>query len=154
MRQCYEDGLSGCTLGQCSETMRFDPKRVTPCQTQTVTNKKKKNNKKRKEKKKSPPPVVPQPTQKYVTSWQHLKEKCQGRSYPKVAQQCGNRGFWHGISCRVTGSDGSTQDLHGKVDLTDPYGRAYCTRNTRPARFNCVSRCDNTNGLLMTLPRP
>ncbi|WLE95490.1 MAG: hypothetical protein QTN59_12440 [Candidatus Electrothrix communis] len=159
MRQCYDAGLNGCALGQCSETMRFDPKRVTPCQTQTVTKKKKNNNKKKTNKnknikKKSPPPVVPQPTQKYVTSWQHLKGKCQGRSTPKVAQQCGNRGFWHGISCRVTWSDGSTQDLHGKVDLIDPYGRAYCTRSTRPARFNCVSRCDNTNGLLMSLPKP
>ncbi len=146
MQKCYNTGLNGCTLGQCSETMRFDPDRVTPCQTQTMT-KKKKN-------KKSPPRVAPQPTQKYVTSWQHLKGKCQGRSTPNVAQQCGNRGFWHGISCRVIWSDGSTEDLHGKVDLTDPYARAYCTRSTRPAGFNCVNRCDDTNGTLMTLPRP
>ena len=163
MRKCYDAGLNRCTLGQCSETMRFDPNQVTPCQTQPVPiKKKKKNNKKKKKnnKKKTPPRVTPQPrvapqpTQKYVTSWQHLKGRCEGRSNPKVAQQCGNRGFWHGISCRVTWSDGSTQNLHGKVDLTDPYGRAYCTRSTRPARFNCVSRCDNSNGPLTTLPRP
>jgi hypothetical protein len=156
MRKCYNAGLNGCALGQCSETMRFDPSRVTPCQTQTVIKKKnnKKNNKKKNKKKKSPPRVAPQPTKKYVTSWQHIKGKCQGRSSPKVAQQCGNRGFWHGISCQVTWSDGSTQNLHGKVDLADPYGRAYCTRSTRPARFNCVSRCDNSNGPQMSLPRP
>jgi hypothetical protein len=147
MRKCYDAGLNRCAFAQCSETMRFDPNQVTPCQTQTVTEKKNK-------KKKSPPRVAPQPTQKYVTSWQHLKGQCQGRSNPKVAQQCGNRGFWHGIFCKVTWSDGSTQDLHGKVDQKDPYGRAYCTRNTRPARFNCVNRCDDTNGPLMTLPRP
>ncbi|MGB5684882.1 MAG: hypothetical protein WBM35_03655 [Candidatus Electrothrix sp.] len=149
MQKCYDAGLNRCALGQCSETMRFDPHQVTPCQTQAVPIKKKNKNKR-----KSPPQVAPQPTQKYVTSWQHLKGRCEGRSNPKVAQQCGNRGFWHGISCRVTWSDGSTQDLHGKVDLADPYGRAYCTRSTRPARFNCVSRCDDTNGPLMTLPRP
>ncbi|MCI5220940.1 MAG: hypothetical protein D3914_17530, partial [Candidatus Electrothrix sp. LOE2] len=108
----------------------------------------------------SPPPTVHQPTQpiqptqKYVTSWQHLKGQCQGTSYPKVARQCGGRGVWHGIFCRVTWSDGSTEDLHGKVDQTDPYGRAYCTRSTRPSHFNCVSRCDDTNGPLTTLPRP
>ncbi|CAK8725181.1 hypothetical protein KKHLCK_16070 [Candidatus Electrothrix laxa] len=167
MRKCYDAGLNRCTLGKCSETMRFDPNRVTPCQTRNRTD----NVNGRRENRTPPPPVVPnvstrnrnrnppprvapQPTKKYVTSWQHLKGKCQGRSYPKVAQQCGNRGVWHGIFCRVTWSDGSTQDLHGKVDLADPYGRAYCTRSSRPARFNCVSRCDNTNGLLMTLPRP
>ncbi|WPD22589.1 MAG: hypothetical protein SD837_20685 [Candidatus Electrothrix scaldis] len=100
------------------------------------------------------PQPQPQPTQRYVKSWQHLKGRCEGHSYPKVAQQCGGRGVWHGIYCRVTWSDGRTEDLHGKVDLKDPYGRAYCTRRTRPANFNCVSRCDNTNGPLMNLPRP
>ncbi len=152
MQKCYNAGLNGCALGQCSETMRFDPNRVTPCQIQKP--KKVVKGKKKNKKKKSPPQVAPQPIQKYVTSWQHLKGRCEGRSTPKVAQQCGNRGFWQGISCQVTWSNGSTQDLHGKVDLTDPYGRAYCTRSSRPTRFNCVSRCDNTNGPLMSLPRP
>jgi hypothetical protein len=171
MQKCYNAGLNGCALGQCSETMRFDPNRVTPCQTRSRTDNMSggqgnrtspppvvQNVSGRNEHRNPPPPVappvVPQPIQKYVTSWQHLKGGCEGRSTPKVAQQCGNRGFWHGIFCRVTWSDGSTQDLHGKVDLTDPYGRAYCTRSSRPANFNCVSRCDNTNGLLMTLSRP
>ncbi|MCI5167239.1 MAG: hypothetical protein D3903_14380 [Candidatus Electrothrix sp. GM3_4] len=158
MRKCYGIGLNGCALGRCSETMRFDPNRVTPCQTQkpkAVVKDKKKNKKKKKKnnKKKSPPQVAPQPTQKHVTSWQHLKGRCEGRSSYKVAQKCGNRGSWQGIYCRVTWSDRSTQDLHGKVDLMDPYGRAYCTRSSRPARFNCVNKCDNTNGNLMSLPR-
>ena len=167
MQKCYDAGLNRCTLGQCSETMRFDPNRVSPCQTRSRTGHVSDrrvnrtspppvvpNVSRRNEHRNPPPRAVPQPTQKYVTSWQHLKGRCEGRSTPKVAQQCGNRGFWQGISCRVSWSDGSTQDLHGKVDLTDPYGRAYCTRSTRPARFNCVSRCDDTNGTLMTLPRP
>jgi hypothetical protein len=102
----------------------------------------------------SPPPAVHQPARKYVTFWKHLKQQCQGNSYSKVAEQCGGRGMWHGIFCRVTWIDGSTEDLHGKVDLTDPYGREYCTRSTRPARFNCVSRCDDSNGPLTTLPSP
>ena len=144
MRKCYDAGLNGCFPGQCKETMRFDSSRATPCKTQAKKKKKNKNKK----------PTPQQPRKKYVTSWQHVKGRCQGPSYHKVAQQCGNRGYWHGISCRVTWSDGSSQDLHGKVDLRDPYGRAYCTRSSRPARFNCVSRCDNSNGHLMKLPRP
>jgi hypothetical protein len=89
-----------------------------------------------------------------VVSWQHVKEQCQGQPYHKIAEQCGGRGFWHGIRCRVTWSDGRTENLGGKVDLTDPYGRRYCTRDTRPARFNCVSSCDNAPGPLINLPRP
>lgn len=92
---------------------------------------------------------------KYVVSWQHLKGPCQGQPYHKIAEQCGNRvNFWHGIYCRVTWSDGKVTDLHGKTNQVDAYGRAYCTRDTRPAQFNCVSQCDNTNGALMTLPKP
>ncbi|MCI5139271.1 MAG: hypothetical protein D3922_12865, partial [Candidatus Electrothrix sp. AR1] len=166
MRKCYDAGLSRCAFAQCSETMRFNPSRITPCQTRSRTGNvsgRRVNrtslpsvvpNMRVRNVRRTPAPVVPQSTQKHVTSWQHLKGQCQGNSYPKVVQQCGNRGVWHGIFCRVTWSDGSTQDLHGKVDQTDPYGRAYCTRSTRPASFNCVSRCDDTNGPLMTLPRP
>ncbi|MDU9050783.1 MAG: hypothetical protein Q3M30_18190 [Candidatus Electrothrix sp. Rat3] len=167
MQKCYNAGLNGCALGKCSETMRFDPNQVTPCQTRSRTGNVNggrgnrtspspvvPNVSGRNEHRNPSPPVVPQPTQKYVSSWQHLKGDCEGSSSPKVAQQCGNRGFWQGISCRVTWSDGSVQDLHGQVDLMDSYGRAYCTRDSRPARFNCVNRCDNTNGSLMTLSRP
>lgn len=204
LRKCTDAGLHGCTLGQCSETMVFDPTKVTPCPSyERHSERRDRNNHSdrrgrddnrynntapplppppalpnmdgrnghrnfppppvpndvndRNKHRNSPPPTVHQPiqpTQKYVTSWQHLKGQCQGTSYPKVARQCGGRGVWHGIFCRVTWSDGSTEDLHGKVDQTDPYGRAYCTRSTRPAHFNCVSRCDDTNGPLTTLPRP
>ena len=92
---------------------------------------------------------------RYVVSWQHVKGECYGKPYHKISQQCQNRvNFWHGIFCRVTWSDGSVTDLHGKVDQVDAYGRAYCTRASRPAHFNCVSRCDYTNGPLMNLPRP
>jgi hypothetical protein len=156
MRKCYEAGLNGCIIDQCRETMRFDSNQTTLCKTQVKKNRNKEKNLPPHQPYHHQPHHQPHPqqTQKYVTSWQHLKGRCEGPSYHKVAQQCGNRGYWHGIYCRVTWSDGSTQNLHGKVDLRDPYGRAYCTRNSRPARFNCVGRCDNTNGRLMKLPRP
>lgn len=92
---------------------------------------------------------------RYVVSWQHVKGQCYSKPYHKISQQCQNRvNFWHGIFCRVTWSDGNVTDLHGQVDQVDAYGRAYCTRATRPAHFNCVSRCDYTNGRLITLRRP
>jgi hypothetical protein len=35
MRKCYNAGLNGCAIDQCSETMQFDQMQVTPCRNQT-----------------------------------------------------------------------------------------------------------------------
>ena len=147
LRLCEEQGLRDCAIERCEETSQRE--RIQPCR----------------EREHRPPsigwnglrpePAPSHPSQPYVVSWQHVKEQCLGQPYHKIAEQCGNRvPFWQGIRCQVTWSDGRSENIGGKVDLTDPAGRRYCTRDSRPASFNCVSHCDNTPGPLITLPRP
>ncbi|MGX9728675.1 MAG: hypothetical protein ACTFAK_15610 [Candidatus Electronema sp. VV] len=154
LERCREQGLRDCAVERCTEERRRE--RTQPCRRSgggsIGWNRPQPD----------PPAVVPsapfqppRPQRPYVVSWQHVKEQCMSQPYHKIAQQCGNRvGFWHGIRCQVTWSDGRTENLGGKVDLTDPYGRRYCTRDTRPANFNCVSQCDNSPGPLINLPKP
>lgn len=87
----------------------------------------------------------PQPGPAYVVGYQHVKGQCFGNDYIKVQQQCGGRGMWHGIYCKVEYSDGTSKDFHGQVDF-DVNGVRVCERSARPANFNCVSSCDNTPG--------
>ncbi|MCI5144229.1 MAG: hypothetical protein D3923_01580 [Candidatus Electrothrix sp. AR3] len=168
IRQCKENGLNGCGAESCKEEMQFDPNSFKACNDTKPKEKEKQKKKKAERNRPKPktmhlplPTVVPplQPTvpvaKKYVVSWKHIKDKCHGQPYHKISQQCGNRvNFWHGIYCQVTWSDGKVSNLHGKVDQVDPYGRAYCTRGTRPAYFNCVNSCDYNNGPLVKLPQP
>lgn len=159
--RCQDERLTDCQVERCSEEAGRE--RVQPCR---ETAEERPHHRPAREPRRDDPPVtvilpdVPPtqphvPQQPHVVSWQHVKEQCQGQPYHKIAQQCGNRvGFWHGIRCQVTWSDGRTENLGGKVDLTDPYGRRYCTRDTRPANFNCVSQCDNSPGPLINLPKP
>jgi len=162
LAQCREQNLRNCAVERCSEERQRE--RTQPCRRRNAENRPNTGTSGSigwNRPQPNPPAVVPaapfQPPpsrRPHVVSWQHVKEQCQGQPYHKIAEQCGNRGFWHGIRCQVTWSDGRTENLGGKVDLTDPYGRRYCTRDTRPASFNCVRRCDSTPGPLINLPKP
>lgn len=156
---CRQQGLRDCQVERCAE--EAGQERVQPCR-ETAEERPNRPHRPSHEPRRNDPPVAvilpdipPQPQQPHVVSWQHVKEQCMSQPYHKIAEQCGNRvPFWQGIRCQVTWSDGRTENLGGKVDLTDPYGRRYCTRDSRPASFNCVSRCDNSPGPLINLPRP
>ncbi|MGR0480289.1 MAG: hypothetical protein ACTFAL_02480 [Candidatus Electronema sp. V4] len=156
LRLCQEQGLRDCVVEHCVEEQQRE--RTQPCRRNADSSSGIGWSRPQHDSPAVVPsaPAVPfQPPQRYVVSWQHVKESCQGQPYHKIAEQCGNRvPFWQGIRCQVTWSDGRTENLGGKVDLTDPYGRRYCTRDSRPASFNCVSRCDNSPGPLINLPRP
>ncbi|CAK8717874.1 MAG: hypothetical protein CDV28_11130 [Candidatus Electronema aureum] len=156
IERCSEQGLLDCEIDSCAENQQAGIDDVRPCSANTDVVPERRDRARRSERAALPPqPEPPASTKKYIVSWQHIKDQCMSKPYPKIAQQCRNRAnFWQGIHCRVTWSDGSVEEIGGKVDLTDAYGRAYCTRPTRPAKFNCVSRCDDTPGPLMTLPRP
>jgi hypothetical protein len=148
--------LADCEVDRCTEEWpQASAARVQPCPESGDMDSSRQRRSRREEQPPVSPPTNPSRSGKYVVSWQHVKEQCQGKPYEKIAAQCGNGvNFWHGIRCRVTWSDGNVEELGGKVDQTDAYGRAYCTRDSRPANFNCVNQCDDTPGPLMTLPRP
>jgi hypothetical protein len=151
IRRCREQGLIDCEVERCTEAWQptHDQARLCPDRPDEARDTSRHGRHRPPE-----PPSAPL-SPPAVASWQHIKEQCLGKPYEKIAQQCGgNANFWHGIRCRVTWSDGRTEELGGQVDLTDPYGRKYCTRDTRPANFNCVNQCDNSPGPLITLPRP
>ena len=146
--RCQDERLTGCQAERCAEEAGQD--QIRPCR-QTAEDRLFRPRRPSRENRSGGPPAAPQPP--YVVSWQHVKEQCQGRPYHKIAEQCGNRvPFWQGIRCQVTWSDGRSENIGGRADLTDPHGRSYCTRDTRPASFNCVSRCDDTPGPLISLP--
>jgi len=153
IRRCREQGLIDCEIERCAEAWQPTYEQTRPCPDRPDGEARDRSRHGRNRPTEQPPaPPLSPPA---VASWQHIKEQCLGKPYEKIAQQCGgNANFWHGIRCRVTWSDGRTEELGGQVDLTDPYGRKYCTRDTRPANFNCVSQCDNAPGPLITLPRP
>lgn len=166
IRQCQDQGLQDCSASRCVRNASSAGNEVRPCRERGgpsslfPENRSRRNERPHRNEPEPPivPPVVapmpPQPGPRCVVSWQHIKERCESRPYEKILKQCpGNINFWHGIYCQVTWSDGRREDVHGKVDLTDPCGRQYCTRASRPANFNCVSQCDDTPGPLMTLPR-
>ncbi len=149
---CRQQGLRDCQAERCREESRGE--RTQPCRPNADFSTAAGIGWDRPRPDPRPVPA-PAPQKPYVVSWQHVKEQCMSQPYHKIAEQCGNRvPFWQGIRCQVTWSDGRTENLGGKVDLTDPYGRRYCTRDSRPASFNCVSRCDNSPGPLINLPRP
>jgi hypothetical protein len=160
VQRCRDQGLMDCEVDSCAEeSQQAGANRVRPCSDVPDSRRERDADATRRRsgraRHEDEQPVSSLPAGKYVVSWQHVKEQCLGKPYEKIAAQCGGRvNFWHGIRCRVTWSDGSVEELGGKVDLTDPYGRPYCTRDTRPANFNCVSQCDDTPGPLITLPRP
>ena len=156
---CREQGLRDCQVERCREESRAE--QAQPCRRPGADHRPPSNRPHSGSGPSAviipnqPPPPPPPPQQPHVVSWQHVKEQCMSQPYHKIAEQCGNRvPHWQGIRCQVTWSDGRTENLGGKVDLTDPYGRRYCTRESRPASFNCVSRCDDSPGPLMRLPRP
>ncbi|MEN8199062.1 MAG: hypothetical protein ABFR63_03205 [Thermodesulfobacteriota bacterium] len=133
LKECRRSQLNDCRLAGCDREGELDRNSVRGCRRNTNP----------------PPPPRPQPPQagrKRVVSWQHVKGQCYQKPFPKISQHCGNRGLWHGISCMVNWSDGSRTEVTGQVDLVDVYGNRYCTRATRPARFNCVDSCDYTSG--------
>lgn len=158
LRLCREQGMRDCVVERCAEEQQRE--RTQPCRRNADSS----SGIGWSRPQPDPPAAVPTvpavqfqppPSRPSVVSWQHVKEQCMSQPYHKIAEQCGNRvPFWQGIRCQVTWSDGRTENLGGKVDLTDPYGRRYCTRDSRPASFNCVSRCDNSPGPLIRLPRP
>ena len=163
VRRCREQGLIDCEVDRCAEDWQPRTDLARPCpdsdrrddarnRERDTTSRSSRHGRNRPAEQPQPPAPLSPPA---VSSWQHVKEQCFGKPYEKIAEQCGGQAnFWHGIRCRVTWSDGRTEELGGQVDLTDPYGRKYCTRDTRPANFNCVSQCDDAPGPLTTLPRP
>ncbi len=165
LSRCYDEGLHDCYISYCSRDEEIDPRSVRSCDQYSRREQEyppRYDSGSRHEHSPRPAPGYPPkydsgskqernqkpaPKKKVVVSWQHVKGECFAKPYPKISEQCGNRAnYWQGIYCVVQWSDGSTSEVHGKVDLKDAAGNSYCTRSTRPAQFNCVNRCDNNNG--------
>lgn len=162
IRQCQDRGLQDCSVGRCANSVGGGRGEARPCEGGAGRNPvlpHDDDNRGGRRNRREPEPPAPQPTPqpanpKCVVSWQHVKERCESRPYDKILKNCnGHQNFWQGIHCKVTWGDGRTEDVHGKVDLTDACGKQYCTRASRPANFNCVTQCDDTPGPLMTVPR-